>query len=200
MRDLLLLVPDKNTEYTIRGALSRHQALGIREIDFQILVEQGDGGVRCRGSQVLGVQRGRFSHAAMVLDYEGCGSDLGPAELEGHLDHALSHAWGQRAKAIIIQPEVDVWMWGAETHLRATMNWTFAEGIRDWLQSQSFVFDGNGKPSRPKEALEAAFRRSGVPRSSARYEHVAHRISLANCTDAAFLRLRATLVAWFGIS
>lgn len=187
MRDLVLLVPDKNTEYTLRGALRRHQALGIREIDFQILVEQGrDGGVRRRGAQVLNVLRARFSHAVMVMDYEGCGSDVGPRELEAQLDDALSHAWGARAKAIVIQPEVDVWMWGAETHLRATMNWTFAEGIRPWLESRSFMFEENGKPNRPKEALEAAFRRAAVPRSSARYEDVAQRISLTNCTDAAF--------------
>lgn len=199
MRDLVLLVPDKNTEYTLRGALNRHQALGIRQIDFQIFVEQGrDGGVRVRGAQVLKVVRARFSHAAMVMDYEGSGTDVGPVELEAQLDGALSESWGDRAKAIVIQPELDVWMWGAETHLRSTMNWEFAEGIRSWLEAQAFVFGDNGKPIRPKEALEAAFRRATVPRSSANYEHVAQRISLANCTDAAFLRLRTSLVAWFG--
>ena len=122
MRDLILLVPDKNTEYTVRGALSRHEALGIRRIDFQVLVEQGDGGVRRRGSQVLGVQQARFSHALLLLDYEGCGSNVAPVELETQLDGALSVMWGDRAKAIVIDPEVDVWMWGAETHLRAMVD------------------------------------------------------------------------------
>jgi hypothetical protein len=200
MRDLVLLVPDNNTEHTIRGALSRHRALGIRQIDFQILVEQGrDGGVRRRGAQVLNVLRARFSHAAMVMDYDGSGADVSADELEAHLDSALSGAWGNRAKAIVIEPEVDAWMWGAETHLRSTMNWNFAEGIRPWLESQSFQFT-DGKPVRPKEALEAAFRRAKVPRSSAHYEHVARRISLTNCTDAAFLRLRASIVGWFAVA
>jgi hypothetical protein len=66
----------------------------------------------------------------MVMDYEGCGADVGPDALEAQLDAALSGSWEDRAKAIVIQPEVDVWMWGAETHLRATMNWDFDEGIR----------------------------------------------------------------------
>ena len=114
------------------------------------------------------------------------------------LDAALSGSWDNRAKAIVIQPEVDVWMWGAETHLRSTMNWEFDEGIRTWLQAQAFVFEENGKPVRPKEALEAALRHAKVPRSSARYEDVAQRISLANCTDPAFLRLRTALTTWFG--
>lgn len=199
MRDLVLLVPDKNTESALRGALGRHRALGIRQIDFRILVEQGrDGGVRRRGAQVLSVVRGQYSHAAMVMDYEGSGANVGPGELEAQLDHVLSGTWGDRAKAIVIEPEVDVWMWGAEAHLRSTMGWEFEEGIRAWLQAQAFAFGDDGKPARPKEALEAAFRRAKVPRSSARYEHVAQRISLASCIDPAFVRLRAALATWFG--
>ncbi|MGI8784229.1 MAG: methylation-associated defense system protein MAD4 [Acidobacteriota bacterium] len=199
MRDLILLVPDKNTEYTVRGALSRPEALGIRQIDFQVIVDQGrDGGVRRRGSQVLGVQQARFSHALLLLDYEGCGSDVAPVELEAQLDNALSGMWGDRAKAIVIDPEVDVWMWGAETHLRSMVDWRFPEGIRPWLVSQSFAFTADGKPERPKEALEAAFRRAQTPRSSARYEQVAQSISLTRCRDEAFLRLRASVVGWFG--
>jgi hypothetical protein len=166
MRDLVVLVPDKNTESTVRGALERHQAMGIRQIDFRILVEQGrDGGVRRRRQ----------------------------------LDNRLSASWGNCAKAIVVQSELDVWMWGAETHLRASMSWDFQEGIRSWLETQAFRFDENGKPARPKEALETAFRRAKVPRSSARYEYIAQRISLANCTDPAFLRLRTTLVGWFAL-
>ena len=199
MRDLILLVPDKNTEYTVRGALSRPEALGIRRIDFRILVEQGrDGGVRRRGSQVLGVQQARFSHALLLLDYEGCGSHVPPADLEAQLDDALSGMWGDRAKAIVIEPEVDAWMWGAETHLRSMMGWRFPEEIRPWLIAQSFAFTADGKPVRPKEALEAVFRRTRTPRSSAIYEHVAQTISLARCKDEAFLRLRASVVEWFG--
>ena len=199
MRDLILLVPDKNTEFTVRGALSRPEALGIRPIDFQVLVEQGrDGGVRRRGSQVLGVQQARFSHALLLLDHEGCGSHVAPVELEAQLDHSLSVMWGDRAKAIVIDPEVDVWMWGAETHLRSMVDWRFPEDIRPWLASQAFVFTADGKPARPKEALAAAFRRAQTPRSSARYEGVARKISLTRCKDQAFQRLRTSLVAWFG--
>jgi len=198
MRDLILLVPDKNTEFTVRGALSRPEALGIRPVDFQVLVEQGrDGGVRRRGSQVLGGQQARFAHALLLLDHEGSGSDIAPVELEAQLDQSLSVMWGDRAKAIVIDPEVDVWMWGAETHLRSMVDWRFPEDIRPWLVSQSFVFARDGKPARPKEALEAAFRRAQTPRSSARYEEVARRISLTRCKDDAFLRLRAAVVGWF---
>jgi len=199
VRDLVLLVPDKNTEYTLRGALSRPQALGIRQIDFEILVEQGrDGGVRRRGIQVIEGQSSRFSHALVILDYEGCGSNVPASGLEQQLDAGLSDKWGDRGKAIVIEPELDIWMWGADSHLRAMLDWTFPEDVRAWLVSESFVFDADGKPERPKEALEAACKRAQTPRSSARYEQVARRISLTKCKDPAYQRLRVSLVTWFG--
>lgn len=194
-------MPDKNTESTVQGALSRPAALGIRAISYQVLVDQGrDGGVRRRGAQVLAAQHDRFSNALLVLDYEGCGADVPAHELEIQLDAALAPAWGNRAKAIVIEPEVDVWMWGAETHLREMVDWQFEDvGLRDWLVEQAFVFHDSGKPARPKEALEAAFRRTRTPRSSARYRYVAERISLARCTDPAFIRLKAAMETWFGL-
>ena len=147
MRDLILLVPDKNTEFVVRGALARPEALGIRKIDFEVLVEQGrDGGVRRRGSQILGVQHARFSHALLLLDYEGSGSSVAAVRLEAQLDASLFQQWGDRAKAIVVEPEMDVWMWGAETHLRSAMDWHFVEEIRPWLVSQSFAFSADGKP------------------------------------------------------
>ncbi len=199
MADLVVLVPDKNTEYIVRGALGRAESLGIRQVDSRIIVETGrDGGVRTRGSQLLNTQRSRYSHAVMLMDFEGAGSHLTAPELEIQLNDALNSVWGTRARAIVVEPEVDVWMWGAESHLRETLDWSFDEGIRDWLRGQDFAFDANGKPLRPKEALDKAFRRAQVPRSSARYGEMAERISLTRCTDPAFLRLRQSLVSWFG--
>ena len=198
MRDIVLLVPDKNAEFTVRGALGRHQSLGIRPIDFDVIVDPGrDGGVRRRGAQILAVERNQFRHAALILDYEGSGATVSAVELEANLDAALSDRWGSGAKAIVIEPELDVWMWGAETHVREVVGWYHPPGIRDWLRSQHFEFDAQGKPLRPKEALEAVCRQAQVPRSSAQYQDLARRISLSRCRDTAFLRLRDALTTWF---
>lgn len=198
MRDLVVLVPDKNTEYVVRGALRREQSLGIRTVDFTVIVDPGrDGGVRRRGPQILRVERHQFAHAVLMFDYEGSGAEAVPADVEAQLDAALSQVWDADAKAIVIEPEVDVWMWGAETHLREVVGWRSPPGIRDWLKLQAFAFDDQGKPERPKEALEAVFRRVQLARSSAHYEALAERISLTRCQDAAFLRLRGALTAWF---
>lgn len=198
MRDLVLLVPDKNTEFTVRGAIGRNEALGVRPIDYTIIVDPGrDGGVRKGGKQILDVQRPRFTHGVMLLDYEGCGSTDRPDELEAALDEALASSWGTNAKAIVIRPEVDIWMWGNDAHLHNVLGSDFGVGVRAWLRENGFAFDANDKPARPKEALEAIFRQAKLPRSSATYKDLAGRLSLANCTDQSFRRLQASLVQRF---
>ena len=200
MRDLLVLVPDKNTEYVVKGALRRTEALGIRPIDFQIVVDPGrDGGVRRRGVQILRVERLRFGHALLIFDHEGSGAEGTPAHaLEDQMDLLLSASWNDQAKSIVIEPEVDVWLWGAESHIRHVVAWPSPPGVREWLQGRGFLFTATGKPVRPKEATEAVFRQRQVPRSSAAYESIARRVSLKRCEDAAFLRLKDTLQRWFG--
>lgn len=167
MYDLLVLVPDKNTEFAVAGAITRHAAFGIRPINCTIRVEPGrDGGVRVRGAQLLAVERNRFDCALMILDYEGSGTTLSPLALESELDAALAQSWGPQGKAIVIEPEVDVWMWGAETHLQEVVGWTAELPIRAWLESQGSDFMVNGKPQRPKEALQRLFEEAGLPRSA----------------------------------
>ena len=71
------------------------------------------------------------------------------------------------------------------------------KSVRDWLRERGFAFEANGKPKRPKEALEAALRMPDLPRSSALYQTIAEKISLRRCGDEAFIRLRNQLIEWF---
>ncbi len=198
-KDLVLLVADKNMQFSVRGGLARPEALGIRPItcDFRLHVGR-DGGVRTTGPELLAIERGRFECGVLMLDYEGCGAgSLSPAELESALDGKLRPKWGSQAKAIVLVPEVDVWMWGRENTLRELFDWHESVGIRDWLVQKGFTFDAAEKPLRPKEALDAICRHQSVPRSSSFYEQVARRMSLVRCRDAAFQRLQTTLRSWF---
>ena len=201
MKDLVILVPDKNTQFALRGALGRPDALGIRAIAHEFRPHPGrDGGARTTGVEVLARERARFSHALLVFDLEGSGAQeqLTTEDLEGELDEKLRLQWGPHAKAIVIEPELDIWLWGADNALREILQWPQQAGtIRNWLQDRGFVFDGNAKPVRPKEALEAMVPIHRQPRSSALYEKITSRISLQRCADPAFLRLRATLQGWF---
>jgi hypothetical protein len=198
MLDLALLVADKNAQFALRGAFHRPQALGIRPIEFECIVHpQRDGGARKTGADILRLKRNAAQHALLVFDWEGCGADRTAAELEAQLDQRLAVDWENRAKAIVITPEVDTWVWGSDNALEAQLKWTSPQRLRAWLIERGFEFFPNGKPVRPKEALEATLRHIQLPRSSAFYEHIAGKISLRNCQDAAFQRLRENMVEWF---
>lgn len=199
MKDLVLLVADKNAQFALKGALGRPDALGIRPIEFEFLVHPGrDGGARKSGPELLALERRRFRHAMLVVDFEGCGTELPEAILlENELDARLAERWDDGAKSIVIEPELDVWVWGTDNAIEPVIEWPSEKGVRQWLQEKGFDFEPNGKPVRPKEALEAALRLPNLPRSSALYQKIAEKISLRRCSDKAFLRLRKQLTNWF---
>ena len=201
MKDLVILVADKNAEFALKGAIVRHQSLGIRAIDFEVLVHPGrDGGARKTGPEILARDRHRSRHALLVLDFEGCGTELPNAlSLEEQLDGRLAEHWDRKAKSIVIEPELDVWIWGSDNAVEGTIQWTEGIRLRDWLKREGHTFDANAKPKRPKEALEAALRVSSLPRSSALYRNVAQKISLRRCVDPAYIRLHNQLLSWFSV-
>jgi hypothetical protein len=199
MKDLVLLMADKNAQFALKGALGRPEALGIRPIEFEFRVHPGrDGGTRKSGPEVLALERRRFKHALLVLDFEGSGTNLPNTKaLEAQLDERLSAHWKEAAKSIVIEPELDVWVWGADNAVEAAIEWPAGKSVREWLREKGFAFEANEKPTRPKEALEAALRIPDLPRSSALYQSIAEKISLRRCGDEAFIRLRKQLTNWF---
>ena len=200
MKDLVVLVPDKNIEFALRGALGRPEAMTTRPITHEYRSHMGrDGGVRTTGVDVLALERRRFTHALLVFDLEGCGAAAGSSarDLESELDAKLHVSWGSNAKAIVIEPEADIWIWGSDNALQQAVQWPLDLGIRAWLSGKGFAFDDDDKPRRPKEALDAMRLIHRQPRSSALYEKVTTQISLQRCTDPAFRRLRESLQIWF---
>lgn len=200
MKDLVILVPDKNIEFALRGALARPEALATGSMSYEFRPHMGrDGGARTTGVDVLALETRRFKHALLVFDLEGCGAsvDQGVEELESELNAKLRLQWGERARAIVIAPEADIWIWGADNALHQAFNWPLDIGIRDWLKTRGFAFDNGGKPKRPKEALDAMRFIHRQPRSSALYEKIVGQISLRRCSDPAFRRLNDILQLWF---
>lgn len=199
MKDLILLVADKNTQFALKGALERPEALGIRPVEFEFRIHSGhDGGIRTTGPEMLTLLHRMFRHGLLVMDYEGCGEEQTNATaLEAKLDERLKTGWQNNAKAIVIEPEVDVWVWGSDNAVQQVIEWPAGQGIRDWLRDRGFSFDCNNKPTRPKEAMEEAMRKTRSPRSSALYQQIAERISVRHCKDNAFARLRTQLISWF---
>jgi hypothetical protein len=198
-KDLYLLVADSSMAKALEAALLRHESLEIRPIQFKIDPHPyRDPGVRTTGAEMLALQVNQFSHCIMVLDFEGSGTQYRNAiELETELDRNLQPIWNSNAKTIVIDPELDIWMWGGDNALKDALGWTEDISLREWLKSQNMQFFSNEKPMRPKEALEKLFSKLRRPRSSSIYGSIASKISLQRCNDPSFLRLKNALIRWF---
>jgi hypothetical protein len=138
MNDLFLLVADKNMEFALKGALERPQALEIRPIQYQIRTHPGrDGGMRKSGPEILALERRGFSHAPLILDFEGSGTNQANGkDLEAKLDERLRSIWNTHAKAIVIEPEWDAWRWGSDNAIGEVIRWPSGKTIREWLLEQ----------------------------------------------------------------
>ena len=186
-------------EFTVRAALERHRALGIRPVTFDVIHHpQKDGGVRNSGVQMLNLQMGRYEHGLILLDWEGCGSrHAEPVHEEESLNQELKSTWGDRARAIVIEPELDVWIWGSDQALVPVLEWRQEISIREYVQSRGFELEENQKPRRPKEAFESLLALQKLSTSASLYQEIASRISLAKCSDPSFIRLKEILWRWF---
>jgi hypothetical protein len=199
MKDLVVLVADKNMEYAIRGLLERRQSLGIRPITFNIHVHpERDSGCRSRGVEFLSPFCKQYTHALLILDFEGSGVDACMQEtLERELEEGLRSAWERNGAVILVDPELDVWVWSDSPHVENILGWKGRTPVlRNWLVSRGFEFL-HGKPTRPKEALEAALGEVKKPRSSKIYLELARRVGLKRCTNRSFVKLKNVIREWF---
>ncbi len=201
--DLVVLTADKNMNFAMEGLLNRPQALGIRPVvpAFYIHPER-DPGCLLRADAFLRPFVRRFAHAIVMFDREGCGRDEKTSpELEQKVESALSRSgWADRAAVIVIDPELENWVFSDSPEVDAAMGWKGNRpSLRKWLEEQRYLAAGEIKPARPKEAMEAALRHVRMPRSSSIYGRIAQHVGFGRCTDGAFQKLKATLRAWFPV-
>lgn len=200
MKDLALLVADKNMDFAMRGILGHPERLGIRAVTPPKIIvhDRHDGGVRTTGPETLAAFRSEFGHGIVMLDLEGSGAGAMDAiDLENELDERLAKTWGDRAKSIVIVPELDVWAWGSDHAMAGVLGWSKDQKMRVWLGERGHAFYENQKPARPKDALTDLMFELREPRSSKLYQRLMERISLAKCVDPAFNRLKSALQTWF---
>jgi len=201
-RDLVVLVADKNMEFAVKGLLCRDQALGIRpSISFEVWVHpERDPGCLLRAHDLLRQSATLYSHALVMLDHDGCGKEKTSRDnLEEDLEERLSaNGWGDRAAAVVIDPELEVWLWGDLSRLMKCLEWSKAEvDFQAWLADRGFALSHNGKPANPKNAFELALQTVKKKRSSSIYRQVADLADFSSCTDSAFQKFLITLQGWF---
>lgn len=199
--DLVVLVADKDIEHTLRGLFGRPQALGIRPIRYKIFVEpHHDPGCVQNGVSFLSHFSKQYDYALLLFDYEGSGKEQSPSdELQLSLNEGFKRSnWGQRARAIIIDPELETWVWGSSPNVGKVIGWTEQKlSLRKWMLESGLLSQGETKPRHPKETFLKALYKSRTPRSASIYQRLAERVSLRNCQDSAFQELRNTLKGWF---
>jgi hypothetical protein len=204
--DLITLVADKDTEHTLKGLFSRHQAFGIKDISQTIehifVHPNRDGGVRSECVDFLRPFSKDYKHALVLFDHEGCGhEDKDCEDLEIELEAALSKSgWDERASVIILNPEIEIWIWGDSPNIAEILEWKGKNtDLRGWLIEQNFLENEQSKPPRPKEAYREVLREVRKPPSAAIFLQLAEKVSFKNCRDRAFLKLKETLQNWFSI-
>jgi len=200
-RDIIFLVADKNMEAAVQGLLGRPKSLQVRAVEAVIRTHpEKDPGCYLTAHEFLRPFYRRYAHAIVIFDREGCGNEVKPREeLEAEVESRLAkNGWGARARAVVIAPELEMWVWSDSPEVDRALGWMGrSPALRSWLNEKGFLQQSERKPDRPKEAVEAALRFVRKPRSSAIYRELAESVSFRRCIDPAFQTLVTTLQTWF---
>jgi len=202
-KDLVVLTEGKNDQNAVRGILTQHRALAIRDIspDFHTHPERASGIWR-HAHEFLRPFHRTHAHALVLMDRAGGGA-LVEQETRTHLEqeleqHLSASGWRDRAAAIVIDPELEIWVWSRVPEVEAALGWAGRRpSLWEWATAEGHLRPGESKPHRPKEAMQAALSQVHKPRSSAIYRQLAETVDFTPCTDPAFLKLRQTLAKWF---
>lgn len=200
MTDLIALAADKNIEAGIRAVLQRDQSLGCRRFSYNSFVHpQHDPGCYSRAAEFLRVFARQYERALVIFDLEGSGSTVDRSTTEAEVESRLAASgWENgRAACVVVDPEIENWVWSDSPNVAQILGWQEALDLRSALQQTGRWPDTVSKPPRPKEALEFILWKIRRPRSSAIYAELGSTVGLTRCSDAAFLKLRAVLAAWF---
>lgn len=200
--DLVALVPGKDDRETLAGLIeARQPSLAIRPIRAEVLVHpRRDPGCFHEAPALLQTFQRRAQRALVLFDHEGSGQENRPAsELERDLEARLAtYGWPDRAKVIVIEPELEIWVWSNSPQVELAVGWHGRRpGLRRWLADNNYWPAGQPKPARPKECLDAALRAGGVRRSSSIFRQLAETVGLERCQDSKFLQLKRLLALWF---
>ena len=201
-KDLVVLAADKDIQQVLAGLFERPQALDIRPIQYDVLVHpQHDPACALRGVEFLSNLADEYRHGLLIFDHEGSGREQRPQlEVQQELNRQFVNRteWSDRARALVLWPELEVWVWGDSPHIDEIIGWSKQQStLRQWLVNGAWIRQIADKPDRPKEAFEAALRHARTPRSSSLYRKIAKAVSLKRCTDASFLEFKSLMQEWF---
>ena len=203
MKDLYVLVADQDMAETLKAVLDRPKSLGIQPIEYQVARHVGRDPGCCRdASRPLRPYLDWYRKAVVVFDKDGCGREDAPREqIQRDVEQDLtSNGWdGDRAKAVVIEPELEAWVWTGSPHVARILGWKGGyDALKDWLVKRCLWVENDAKPTDPKAAMEAVLRETKRPLSAALFGALAKRTTWRRCQCPAFAELKNVLKRWFG--
>lgn len=199
--ELVVLVADLDIEQAVKGLLARAEALRIRRVRHKLVRDTmagHDGGTFKRANAVLeSFSTDPACRALVLFDRAWDGAPSNDAKrLATDVEQRLAPRWGDRARCIVLDPEIEVWVFSDSPHVDRTLG--FSEGqLRPWLRDQGHWPDGQPKPADPKTAVRQALRKSGIKPSAALFHELASKVGLERCIDPSFRSFVETLRTWF---
>ena len=198
-----MLVADQDMAETLKAVLDRPKSLGIRPIQYDVARHlQRDAGCCRDASRRLRPYPEQYRKAIVVFDKHGCGREDAPREqIQQDVEQELeSNGWdGDRAKAVVIEPELEAWVWTGSSHAARVLGWQRGyDDLKGWLVARELWLEGDAKPTDPKAAVKAVLRETNRAHSAALFGDLAKRMTWRGCQCPAFAELRGVLKRWFG--
>lgn len=210
-KDLVVLVPDRDWKQAMSSLLQRPQSFGIRPIKFDIVYDPMHDSSP-EAAELLRPYIPSHRHALVFRDIHGSGWEgRGTAALRAAIgNHLRKTGWdGENVRAIVVDPELEVWLRFPSAHLRELVRQrarhhrrsveSISEITENAIESQGGR-DDLKKPVSPKEVFNSLLRHYGINRSSAIYGNLAQRESVQHCKSESFNELKKILITWFGRS
>jgi len=200
--DLVILVPGKDDREAIDGLLKyRCGSMGISIERYYFIVHpRRDPGVLKEAHEILRPFINTAQYALVIFDHEGSGQEtVDRIEIANRLEKNLErNGWEDRNKVIVIEPELENWIWSNSFHVDEVLGWTGnVPPLRKWLEDKGYWPEHEEKPRNPKEAYRQALKEVQIHPSSALFGQLAQFVSLERCTDPSFNELKEILSNWF---
>lgn len=206
MRDLLIITADADMAEVMRAILHRHQALGIRPVDYEVRRHDGrDAGLFREGPEMTRSLKREFQRVIVLWDYHGSGREHlePPDSSESNIQRRLNDvSWTGNSFGIAITPELEEWLWHSDAAIWKWLNHRSESALNDWIAEFSALQGIPGSDLRqkaPKELFEfvcfKGHQRRPLPKD---YSRIASAASLADWQQSrTFGMLNLRLRAWF---
>lgn len=213
-RDCLFFVADNAMADVIGGFLGRghiESRIGCREFQFRFADDMligpafggyTDGGMHMHCHRLLQESRYMNSHQHVIVMFDKkFGGERPASEVrEETMSRLQANGWSDgAADVVVIDPELEVWIWQDSPHVQAIVGHRGERSLRDSLKTATEWPGGHDKPLQPKVLFRNVCKRNRTSFSSSLYRDIVEKVSVKQCKDPAFQQLAETLRRWFPI-